>query len=84
MQEIYVTTPGDFINKINTITKFADPKHLFGRIRIRSNHWDPDPTKKCLKSDKTRNNSINLQRHFFQVYIFFLYNATNSELKKCE
>ena len=53
MQEIYVTTPGDFINKINTITKFADP------------------TKKCLKSDKTRNKSINLQRHFFQVYIFF-------------
>ena len=65
MQEIYVTTPGDLINKINTITNFADP------------------TKKCLKSDKTRNKSINLQRHFlFQVYIFFNINATNSEFNK--
>ena len=64
MQEIYVTTPGDFINKINTITKFADP------------------TKKCLNSDNTRNKSINLQRHFFQVYIFFNITRQILNLKK--
>ena len=50
MQEIYVTTPGDFINKINTITKFADP------------------TKKCLKSDKTRN----IYKDIFFKFTFFL------------
>ena len=63
MQEIYVTTPGDFINKINTITKFADP------------------TKKCLKSDKTRNIYKDI---FFKFTFFFNITRQILNLKKCE